>query len=78
MSRLFTFQSHLGLTDNTLLTLFPANPAMLSQSEDSSTSVRPESDSEFNYFEGEEDPFINSLWGIHKTLDALRGKIIIT
>ncbi|XP_018568866.1 anoctamin-10 isoform X2 [Anoplophora glabripennis] len=51
---------------------------MLSQSEDSSSSIRQETDSistEFNCLEGEDDPFINSLWGIHKTLDALRGNM---
>nr|XP_023025137.1 anoctamin-10-like [Leptinotarsa decemlineata] len=31
--------------------------------------------SDLNYADEEDDPFINSLWGIHKTLDALRGNM---
>ncbi|CAH1183687.1 unnamed protein product [Phaedon cochleariae] len=31
--------------------------------------------SDLNFADGEDDPFISSLWGIHKTLDALRGNM---
>lgn len=37
-------------------------------------SDRDSISSDLNYIDDEDDPFINSLWNIHQTLTALRGK----
>ncbi|KAG5865435.1 hypothetical protein JTB14_007522 [Gonioctena quinquepunctata] len=48
---------------------------VLSEKLDSETFDIESVSSQLNYADEEDDPFINSLWGIHKTLDALRGNM---
>ncbi|KAJ8969671.1 hypothetical protein NQ317_002698 [Molorchus minor] len=63
---------------NVLILFYEVTGQVMHSHSDTSTSLKYETDSytsDLNYCDDEDDPFINSLWGIHKTLNTLRGNM---